>query len=148
MRLITLLFTLFFAASMQAAQVYKWVDEQGQTHFSQFPPEQKKADKIEVDAPKSANPNAAKERLEKMRQTLSEQAVDRVTESEEEKKAAKEAERMAENCKKAKQQLLDLQNNGRVFRTLENGEREWYDEKGRANLIANAKKQVEEYCSK
>lgn len=146
MRSITLLFTLIFSCYLSAAQVYKWVDEDGQTHFSQFPPEQKNADKIDVNAPKSANSKAAAENLEKMRQTLREQAVDRVTETEDEKKAAAEAERMAENCKKAKQQLLDLQNNGRIFRTLENGDREWYDEKGRAELIANAQKQVDKYC--
>jgi len=146
MRSITLLFTLIFSCYLSAAQVYKWVDEDGQTHFSQFPPEQNKADKIDVNAPTSANSKAAAENLEKMRQTLREQAVDRVTETEDEKKAAAEAERMAENCKKAKQQLLDLQNNGRIFRTLENGEREWYDEKGREKLIANAQKQVDKYC--
>ncbi|WP_283787544.1 DUF4124 domain-containing protein [Bermanella sp. WJH001] len=148
MRVITSLFTLFLLASAHAGQVYKWTDENGQTHFSQFPPATAPAENIEVNAPKAANSKQATEQLQKMRQQLQEQVVDRTTESEEEKQAAEEAQRMAENCKKAKQRLTDLKNNGRIYRTLENGEREWYDEKGRENLIKDAQKDVTKYCSK
>jgi len=148
MRAITLLFTLFFISTIQAGQVYKWTDANGQTHFSQFPPEQAQSENIVVNTPPPSNSKKADEALQKMRQQLQEQAVDRTTESEEEKEAAAEAERMAENCKKAKQRLTDLKNNGRIFKTLENGEREWYDEKGRENLIKDATKDVTKYCSK
>lgn len=137
---------MFFIGSLQAGQVYKWVDESGQVHFSQFPPEQRASENIKVNAPKSSNSKQAVEDLQKMRQQLTEQVVDRTTQSEEEKQAAAETERMAENCKKAKQRLLDLQNNGRIYKTLENGEREWYDDKGREGLIASAKKDVDKYC--
>jgi len=147
MRLITLLFTLFFISLANSGQVYKWTDENGQTHFSQFPPSNEDAAQINVNAPVSKNATSANEKLQKMRQKLNEQAVDRVTESEDEKQAAKDAEIKAENCKLAQQQLREYQNNGRIFRTLENGEREWYDEKGRANLIAKAQKQVDKYCN-
>lgn len=148
MRLITLLFTLVILTSAHAGQVYKWTDENGQTHFSQFPPEKTESENIAIDTPKAANAKQANEQLQKMRQQLHEQVVDRTTESEEEKQTAAEAERMAENCKKAKQRLTDLKNNGRIYKTLENGEREWYDEKGRENLIKDAQKDVTKYCVK
>lgn len=146
MRAITLLFTMLFMGSLQAGQVYKWVDESGQVHFSQFPPEEREAENVNINAPTSSNSKQAVENLQKLRQQLTEQVVDRTTQSEEEKQAAADKERMAENCQKAKQRLLDLQNNGRIYKTLENGEREWYDEKGREGLIANAKKDVDKYC--
>ncbi|NVK38530.1 MAG: DUF4124 domain-containing protein [Gammaproteobacteria bacterium] len=126
--------------------MYKWVDESGQVHFSQFPPEEREAENVNINAPTSSNSKQAVENLQKLRQQLTEQVVDRTTQSEEEKQAAADKERMAENCQKAKQRLLDLQNNGRIYKTLENGEREWYDEKGREGLIANAKKDVDKYC--
>ena len=148
MRVIPLLFTLFLLTSAHAGQVYKWTDENGQTHFSQFPPAKAPAENIEVNTPKAANSKQATEQLQKMRQQLQEQVVDRTTESAEEKQAAEEAQRMAENCKKAKQRLIDLKNNGRIYKTLENGDREWYDEKGRENLIKDAQKDVTKYCSK
>ena len=137
---------MFFMVSLQAGQVYKWVDESGQVHFSQFPPEEREAENVNINAPTSSNSKQAVENLQKLRQQLTEQVVDRTTQSEEEKQAAADKERMAENCQKAKQRLLDLQNNGRIYKTLENGEREWYDEKGREGLIANAKKDVDKYC--
>ncbi|MFT5594156.1 MAG: hypothetical protein ACI8SR_002545 [Oceanicoccus sp.] len=148
MRLITLLFTLVIFTPAHAGQVYKWIDENGQTHFSQFPPEKTASENVAIDTPKAANAKQANEQLQKMRQQLHEQVVDRTTESEEEKQAAADAERMAENCKKANQRLIDLQNNGRIYKTLENGEREWYDEKGRENLIQDAQKDVTKYCVK
>jgi hypothetical protein len=148
MRVITLLSILFFVAATQAGQVYKWTDADGQTHFSQFPPDQIQAENINVNTPPPSNSKQAGENLQKMRQQLKEQSVDRTTESEDEKQAAVEAERMAENCKKSKQRLLDLNSNGRIYKTLENGEREWYDVKGRENLIKDAQKDVTKYCSK
>ena len=143
-----LLLALLITPMIAVAEIYKWTDENGQTHFSQFPPAKAPAENIEVNAPKAANSKQATEQLQKMRQQLQEQVVDRTTESAEEKQAAEEAQRMAENCKKAKQRLTDLKNNGRIYRTLENGEREWYDEKGRENLIKDAQKDVTKYCSK
>ena len=148
MRVITLLFTLVFASFMHAAQVYKWTDESGQTHFSQFPPDSAPSEDVEINTPTSANSKQANEKLQKLRQELQEKVVDRTTESAEEKLAAEDAKRMAENCDKAKQRLLDLQNNGRIYKTLKNGEREWYDEKGREDLIAGAQKDVTKYCKK
>ena len=82
-----------------------------------------------------------------MRQKLLENSVSRNTQSEQDKEDAAEAERKAQNCELAKQQLRDLEANGRVYKTLENGEREWYDVEGRAKLIKDAKSQVSELCS-
>lgn len=144
---ITLLLTLLFTVSSYAQDIYQWTDESGQFHYSQFPPEQRAAAKMQVNVPTSKNTSAASEKLKKLRQSLEEQAVDRVTASEEDKVAKENKKRMAENCQLAQQKLREFQNNGRIFRTLENGEREWYDQKGRENLIANAKKDVDKYCN-
>lgn len=146
--LIIILIGLFSATASFSAQVYKWVDENGQTQFSQFPPDQEsQAKKIKVDTPKSAASAQSVEKLNNMRQKLLENSVSRNTQSEQDKEDAAEAERKAQNCELAKQQLRDLEANGRVYKTLENGEREWYDVEGRAKLIKDAKSQVSELCS-
>ncbi|MCL1059545.1 DUF4124 domain-containing protein [Shewanella gelidimarina] len=41
-----LLFASLFSTHSYASEIYTWVDEQGVTHFSQEPPEQKEAKKI------------------------------------------------------------------------------------------------------
>lgn len=142
-----LLFLMFISASTFAAQVYKWVDENGQTQFSQFPPtnEQQSADQVNIKTQPAANPKAA-EKLNNMRQKLLESSVERNTQSEKDKEDEEKAKRMAENCEKAKQQLRDLENNGRIYKTQEDGERYWYSEQERDGLIKKAKGQVDKFC--
>lgn len=148
--LIALLLTGLMAATLgHTAQVYKWVDENGQTQFSQFPPSEKgKAEKIKVNSAQSSSTSQSAEKLNNMRQQLLENSVDRDAAKEKSKEDAAEQERKDKNCELAKQQLRGLEANGRIFKTLENGEREWYDEKGRDKLIQQAKEDVNTHCSK
>ena len=144
----TLLFLMLLPCLTSADQLYKWVDENGQTQYSQFPPEQEQqAQTLNIEHRKSNN-QVSKDKLVKMRQKLLESSVDRNTVSAEEKEEAEQAEVMARNCNNAQQNLRNLQNSGRTYKTLENGEREWYDEKGREGLIKKAKANVKKYCSK
>ena len=142
-----LLSLMFLSSAAFSAQVYKWVDENGQTQFSQFPPtsQQQSADKVDIKTQRAANPEASK-KLDTMRQKLLESSVDRNTQSEKDKEAVKEAEALAENCKRAEQHLRDLQDNGRIYKTQEDGERYWYSEKEREGLIQKAKDQVAKFC--
>ena len=142
-----LLLLLLLSSSVFAIQVYKWVDENGQTQFSQFPPTnvETNANKVDVKAQPASNPEAAN-RLKDMRQKLLESSVERNTESEKDKEDAEQAKRMAENCERAKQHVRDLENNGRIYKTLENGERHWYSEQERMEQIQKAKEQVSRFC--
>jgi len=142
-----LLLLLLLSSSVFATQVYKWVDENGQTQFSQFPPTsvETNANKVDVKAQPASNPEAAN-RLKDMRQKLLESSVERNTESEKDKEDAEQAKRMAENCERAKQHVRDLENNGRIYKTLENGERHWYSEQERMEQIQKAKEQVSRFC--
>lgn len=138
---------LTFSVSSQAAQVYKWVDENGQTQFTQFPPPSSKAEQLNVDIPLSSSTSESREKLNAVRQKLLESSVGRNTQSEEDKEEEKNAEIKAKNCEMAQQKVRDLEANGRVYKTLENGEREWYDVAGRQKLIDQANADVKKYCS-
>ncbi len=147
MKLIPLLILMAFTLSSHAGQAYKSVDENGNVTFSQFPPsDQNRTESINVKTPKSSSASQSKKALESSRQKLLESSVDRNTETAEKKEEKEKAERMAENCEKASQQLRDIQNNGRIYKTLKDGERHWYSEKERQQLISKAKDQVKEYC--
>jgi Skp family chaperone for outer membrane proteins len=147
--LLIILLSLLTTVTTQAAQVYKWVDENGQTQFSQFPPsEASQAKEVKVTSAQSTNNTSSNDNLNTMRQKLLEDSVGRNTQNEQDKEDEKDIERKAKNCELAKQQLRDLEANGRVYKTLENGEREWYDVEGRAKLIKDAKAQVSEFCSR
>ena len=65
-------FTLFllFALGNASAQIYKWVDEKGVTHYGQKPPEGKKTTEVKVSTPDDATLAAASERLAKIRDDI------------------------------------------------------------------------------
>ncbi len=151
MRYLTLFFVMTLAITpliSQAGKVYKWVDENGNSQFSQFPPEdQQQSEQVNIKTQKSISSSQSKEKLESMRQKLLESSVDRNTEDEEEKQDKENEKIRAQNCDKAKQHLRDLESNGRIYKTLENGERYWFDVKERAEKIKGAQKQVKEFCS-
>ena len=138
---------MLFCTLSHAGQAYKSVDENGNVTFSQFPPsDEQETQSITVKTQKSSSASQSQKKLDSTRQKLLESSVERNTETAEKKEAKAEAERMAENCGKAKQQLRDIQNNGRIYKTLEDGDRHWYDEKEREGLINDAKNQVKQYC--
>ena len=138
---------MIFSILSHAGQAYKSVDENGNVTFSQFPPsDNQAAESIHVKTQKSSSAAQSNKKMESSRQKLLESSVERNTDTVDKKEARKEAERMAENCEKAKQKLRDIQNNGRIYKALEGGERYWYDEKEREGLINEAKEQVKQYC--
>ncbi len=147
MKLIPLFFLMVFTILSHAGQAYKTVDENGNITFSQFPPsDNNDTETINVKTQKSSSASRSKKALESSRQKLLESSVDRNTETAEKKEEKEKAERMAENCEKASQKLRDIQNNGRIYKTLKDGERHWYNEKERQQLINEAKDQVKQYC--
>jgi hypothetical protein len=52
------------------AQIYKWVDERGVTHYGQKPPEGKATTEVKVSTPDEATLAAARARLAKIREEL------------------------------------------------------------------------------
>lgn len=194
-RLIVVACCMFVLAPAGAwAEVYKWKDATGKTHYSDMPPMSnipyttlsgKKpasapgkaaADKNapEGGKPKSdasgkpAGPtanippavdNAA--RPEEGKPAADAKGADAAAQKKAlEEKAAREAEakrlqeeRLAaekrvkdQNCKNARSRVAQFQQGGRMYRTNERGEREYYGDKEIANELAQAKEDVEANC--
>jgi len=148
MKYFCLVIALFMASLTHATQVYKWVDENGQTQFSQFPPAKesnsKKAETINVKAQPAADAGAA-QRLQDMRQKLLESSVDRNQAKAESEEEAKKNEAY---CKQAQQNLRNLQSGGRFYEVDENGERRYFDDKELKNRVKKAQQQVDKFCTK
>lgn len=147
-RLLTLIFTFGVLLSSQAiaAKVYKWTDEAGNTHFSQFPPQQqKKVEHVNVKTTQG-DTKAGKERLEKLRKQLAEDIDARHQRKADAEEQKKKDEQMAKACKSAKANLQLLTQGGRIYRMDENGERHYYDDEGLAKRTKEAQKDVNKYC--
>lgn len=148
---------LLGASTLAAAgDMYRWVDPQGQVHYSDEPPpagakdiksmrnkgvdpsaQQQSDDSEESDAqPSYVEQQAAFE--ERQAKKAEERAK-----AEKEKRAAAERKR---NCAAARSNYNTVSAGGRVMRVNENGEREYLSDDEIKQKAAEARKSMEEWC--
>lgn len=106
-----LFFVFCFSSSSAFAKAYKWVDEQGQTHYSQQAPKDRPADIINAPPPRSTNSNLAQKKIN----NLIERQQGVYEEREEERRLKEEEETQKEDkekyCSVNKHNLQEYINN-------------------------------------
>ena len=137
--LIASVLIVLMSTPVMAAQVYKWVDAQGVTHFGAQPPEGQQATSVNTTI--APAPAAIPAKLPQVGVDEEQQAIDEKVKKE---VAAKEAERK-QYCEKMRTNLAQLENNPRLREEV-NGEVRRLDENERQKRIAEAKKAIAENC--
>ena len=128
-----------------AAQVYKWTDETGRVHYSDTPPTDADATLLPIeseatDLEASLREQVAREReLELREQTQADEAED--AEAEAAHRAAVERA-----CIQARARVATIESARRLSRVDADGNRRTYNEEERAAALAEARKQVTEWC--
>ena len=130
---------VLMSTPVMAAQVYKWVDAQGVTHFGAQPPEGQQATSVNTTI--APAPAAIPAKLPQVGVDEEQQAIDEKVKKE---VAAKEAERK-QYCEKMRTNLAQLENNPRLREEV-NGEVRRVDEDERQKRIAETKKAIAENC--
>lgn len=123
----------------QAAQIYKWVDAQGVTHFDAQPPAGQTAQEIDTAKPVAAPSAPPPPSQEGARE---QEAVDAKVRKQ---VAAQEAKRK-EGCEEQRTNLAQLQNNPRVRQEV-NGEFRRFTEEERQARIADVKTYLDDQCN-
>ena len=135
---------LSLSTSVMAAQVYKWVDAQGVTHFGAQPPQGQQATSINVSVPQpkqaQATPDSTPAATES-NDDADQAAIDKKVKAE---VAAKEAERK-QYCQDARVNLSQLENNPRL-RIEVDGVVSRIDEDERQKRISDLRKSISENC--
>lgn len=135
---------LTFGAGVEAA-MYKWVDENGQTHYTQErPPPGIKGTTVEP-APEPPSAATSRDEAQKLQERL-EERLD--TRAEGRKKAADDAAHAAEKasrCEAARQRLEKAQRPRTNFVEADGTQRRATDEE-REEQVGQAEKQVKEFC--
>lgn len=149
-------FPLLFLAltsPLTAAEISKWVDAQGRVHYSDQPPPGVVVKKIDPPPPPLPTPKAVKDALKSGPKTVAEKdldyrkrKVDAEETAEKNKKSDAEAKLKLDNCTNAKASLRARQEGVRMFTLNEQGERVYPDDTERAQLVANAQKEVDSWC--
>ena len=145
-----------------SAQMYKWVDSDGKVQYSDKPPPSNiKTEKLRIPAHAASAPAASegkgtaqKDAVKVGPKTAVEQdqafrkrQLDAAKAQEEEgQKRAKVRER-AENCKRVKAALANLQIGGRQMRIDEKGERVFLDDQQIAQEAAKAREEAAAACN-
>lgn len=122
----------------QAAQIYKWVDAQGVTHFDAQPPAGQQAQEIDTQKPVPPPPREP--------QPLSDpDGEQRALDAKVKKQVAQQEAKRAEYCSAARTNLAQFQNNPRVREEV-NGELKRFTEEERQTRITELKKAITENC--
>jgi hypothetical protein len=141
-----LLASLLLAAWPAAAQMYKWVDEKGVTHYSETPPADGKGTKVDV---KPSGPAASREapdwkqrELDSRRDRILKEQKDQVQEAREHNAAAARKNR----CAEAQRQLKIVQAPRPVYTRNEKGEKVYLEDADRVREIEGWKEHVRNNC--
>jgi hypothetical protein len=167
MKSISVAISLALCAALPAyAQLYKWVDSSGKVHYSDKPPPGNvkteklrpparppsppaagaSADATKKDVTKKDASQAGPETLAEKEQAFRKrQAEARKSEEEQERKDAR-ARDQAENCRRAKAAVANLELGGRQTRINEKGERVFLDEQQIAQETAKARQEAATAC--
>lgn len=138
---------LFAAAvgPVEAQQVYRWVDEAGNVHYSDRAPPEREAERLPIDI--QPTDLEATIRAERDRQEfLEHREQDRADDAQDEAAEATDRAARARSCAQARERVATIESARRLSRVDEDGNRHTYDEQERAAALAEAQGQVAEWC--
>ena len=133
------------AGSSWATTVYKWVDEDGQVHFGERPPQEQQFETLNL-----------KDKQPKVKQGITEDVdSEHSTAMKKNDQLDKSINRQKqltadvkfENCRRAKKNLRTLYQNKTVSRTGDGKKSTTLSTESRLNEIKQTKKEVKDYCS-
>lgn len=146
-----LVFFLLLACTSSFAAISKWVDSDGQVHYSDQPPpsgvQQKSLRTVDgTEDSQSASSAAAPKTLAEREAELRKAEIEKKKAAE--NTAQKQAETAAKqaNCANAQQNLRTLQSGIRIMGTDASGQPGYIDDAERAQRVTNAQNDVSTYC--
>ena len=139
-----LLIVTFAVAATASAEIYKWTDDQGNTHYSDKPP----ATQAEVLDIKSERTDpeyiarlTAPPKPDPQRETIIAAEEDR------ERLEAEREETRQRNCERAKKAFNSLLSATRIYEPMPDGERRYLNEEEVEQRKDSAQADVNEWCS-
>ena len=145
-----------------SAQMYNWVDSNGKVHYSDKPPPSNiKTEKMRIPAEASSTPapSAGKEGTQKdaaktgpkglaeQEQAFRKRQAEAAKEQDEQARKEAEARDRAENCKRAKAALANLELGGRQTRIDAKGERVFLTDQEITQATAQARQEAAAACN-
>ncbi len=129
------------------ARVYKWVDADGHTHYTQqLPPEGASTEDIKLPASVNLDNKEAVKAFEEQQNKKQESSETRQKDEIDPNRQAEHTALKKENCRKAKAKLENVQNTGRIRAVDESGNTIRATEEERQRRILTAQENIEKWC--
>lgn len=129
------------------AAMYKWVDENGVTQYSQYKPQGKDAEVMVPPPPPAEDPEGAQQQLETTLQKQAEQDKAEATAEDEQAKSEERTKLIEKNCQTARDNLAKLTAGGRKRIVGPDGVATYLTEEDHQAKIAEAEQNIEKYCT-
>ena len=143
------------------AEIYKWVDEHGQTHYGEKPPAYNQAKKIQLRSQPGHSPSASSKqnttiekpadtatRLEKQKKLIRALSEDRKQKKEQREKLQRMEKQRIRNCAIAKDDLRRYENSSAVYKVDDKGNRITLPSSERDKSILRARAEAKKWCTK
>jgi len=151
MKIFTLILALFIIIQADAKKFYKWIDADGNTHYSETKPVNKQTSEVKVYA---NTPTGAQTSYQSRKEKTEEESNSELTQEQKdvEEYNNKEKERVQKtqdkaNCKIAKKNLATLQATVRIRqKDPATGEYIRMDDTQRTQMLKKVKKSIKELC--
>lgn len=129
------------------AGVYKWVDEEGRTHFGDRPPASAKPSEVRVDsAPSAAVDSGTRSRQQKVSDFLQQRQEEREAQQKIKAEAEAKAAKQAELCRSLRARLKHLESISTFYNLNDKGERVFVSEAENTRIRQDFKKKVRKTC--
>jgi hypothetical protein len=140
-----MLMVVTFFSPMISAEIYKWVDEQGMTHYTQLPPPGNTEFKA-IQPPPGVDGSQMKERIERQQQYVNDSVEAKKKAEEEEYYADLEKKQKESNCNLARRRLASYQRPGVSFLQAD-GTRVRATEEQRQAELKKSQDMIKEFCN-
>jgi len=124
------------------AQVYKWVDEDGQVHYGDQP-DNTQAEQVQIRTNETTTPRAIDKQEQEFVESINKEKAEQAKELEEQKMTNMENRKY---CNEAKSDLAAILGRGRLREINEKGEYIYLTEEQRQKRISAARKKQKEFC--
>ena len=140
---------LAFATGVQANEIYKWTDENGNVHYEDRPSGAPTEERLALNY-RRTDSAAVQQRVATRHERQASRAEAQSQAEAAEREAAENAaaaEERKQACERARARLETYLQSPRLYRTDANGERVYLDDEQRQEARRKAEEQVTEFCS-
>lgn len=140
-------FLLLSTTIISQAEVFKWIDEQGNTHYGDKPTADSSATQLNIsEQPAKKSTLNAEDREERRRRLADAMQEDRLKKKEEKKLAVEQKAQLDKKCIYAKDQLRQYEDSGSIYILDKDGNRIRLPDEHRTAVINDLRAQIKANC--